>query len=98
MTDKCIPLLACIYIVVYISFSKLQLKASLDQDFNACVGYDIDCKLFGFVVKSKGEACLSGKFLKSLVNGVTDSKDSPSDLKGKKKYLHRKSKRGKFKI
>ncbi|XP_057295989.1 uncharacterized protein LOC130624945 [Hydractinia symbiolongicarpus] len=62
--------------------NKLQLKASLDQDFNACVGYDIDCKLFGFVVKSKGEACLSGKFLKSLVNGVTDSKDSPSELKG----------------
>lgn len=54
----------------------------MDSDFNACVGYKIDCTIFGYDIEGDGEACLNLGFMKSLVGRVTDGDGSPPDLKG----------------
>lgn len=68
--------------VIFCRYRELKLYATMDSDFNACVGYKIDVTIFGHDIKGDGEACLRLGFLDSLVNRVTDDEDTPLETKG----------------
>jgi len=63
---------------------KLKLWAQLTNTFDACLGYEIDCTIFGFDLKSDGSVCLNINFLKEMIYGVTETPDVKKTYPGLK--------------